>query len=95
MQNMRNNQIIIISAVLLISTVCRAQSIRISSYEPNYYTQRVSPDSLDKIFSKRIPAELEAKNCTLDDLTKHHWLSVYAKICGSKGYLIYTFITVR
>ncbi len=91
MQNMRNNQIIIISAVLLISTVCRAQSIRISSYEPNYYTQRVSPDSLDKIFSKRIPAELEAKNCTLDDLTKHHWLSVYAKICGSKGYLIYTF----
>ena len=88
---MRKNQIITISAILLIATICRAQSIRISCYEPNYYTQRVSPDSLDKIFSKRIPVELDAKNCTLEDLTKHHWLSVYTKICGSGGYFIYTF----
>ena len=57
----------------------------------NYYSERVSADSLDKIFSKRIPVEFDAKNCTLEDLTKHHWLSVYTKICGSGGYFIYTF----
>lgn len=57
----------------------------------NYYSERVSADSLDKIFSKRIPVELKTKNCTLEDLTKHHWLSVYAKICGLGGYWIYTF----
>ena len=57
----------------------------------NYYSERVSADSLDKIFSKRIPVELGAKNCTLEDLAKHHWLSIYAKICGTGGYWIYTF----
>ena len=48
----------------------------------NYYSERVSADSLDKIFSKRIPVVFDAKNCTLEDLTKHHWLSLYTKICG-------------
>ena len=57
----------------------------------NYYSERVSADSLDKIFSKRIPVELDAKNCTLEDLTKHHWLSVHAKLFGVGGYWIYTF----
>ncbi len=57
----------------------------------NYYSERVSADSLDKIFSKRIPVVFDAKNCTLEDLTKHHWLSLYTKICGSGGYWIYTF----
>ena len=57
----------------------------------NYYSERVSADSLDKIFSKRIPVELGAKNCTLEDLAKHHWLSIYAKICGTGGYWIYSF----
>ena len=57
----------------------------------NYYSERVSADSLDKIFSKRIPVEFDAKNCTLEDLTKHHWLSVHAKLFGVGGYWIYTF----
>ena len=91
MQKMKNKDIIVISVILFITTVCHAQNVRIGGYEPNYYTQRVSADSLDKIFSKRIPLELEVKNCTLDDLTKHHWLSIYSKICGTGGYWIYTF----
>ena len=89
---MKTRHIILICAIALsISHICSAQKIRIGGYSTNYHTQRVSSDSLDKIFSKRIPEELEVADCTLEDLTEHHWLSVFAKVIVTDGYFIYTF----
>ena len=76
MQNMRKELIVIVFAIAFIMAK-RGNAQTIIGDPINYYSERVSADSLDKIFSKRIPVEFDAKNCTLEDLTKHHWLSVY------------------
>ena len=87
---MRKELIVIVFAIAFIMAK-RGNAQTLIGDPINYYSERVSADSLDKIFSKRIPVELDAKNCTLEDLTKHHLLSVHTKICGPGGYFIYTF----
>ena len=87
---MRKELIVIVFAIAFI--MAKGGNAQTIIGDPiNYYSERVSADSLDKIFSKRIPVELGTKNCTLEDLTKHLWLSVHTKICGPGGYFIYTF----
>ena len=75
--------------LLTTSNICNAQII---CQPPNYYSQRVSVDSLDKLFSKRIPAGLEVRDCTVEDLTEHHWLHYVTDIFKkSGGYIIISF----
>lgn len=80
-----------VCALLLItSNICNAQII---CQPPNYYSQRVSVDSLDKLFSKRIPAGLEVRDCTVEDLTEHHWLHYVTDILKRvEGILLFPFI---